>query len=169
MLAYDEFTEEPQSITPGTEIGPAVKLVFDHSAAMTCTVQRSSRKGMLGQPEPTLVIRGQDRAQPDWFGVELWVPPSVAKATMIARNYPVHRLFPRLHFDTGGKTYFVDLPDVASSDSFAARTFDLRNWCEDPAFWNNAPGRMRLTILVPSTPWFAMEIAGIETEERAYA
>ena len=74
----------------------------------------------------------------------------------------MHRLFPRLHFDVLGKIEHLDLAHVAAHDAFATRYFDAAEWREAPIFRDGAPNQVRLTVLVPSTPWFAMEIERIE-------
>ena len=162
MLWTDQFGEEPVATAPDLEIGEGIKLVYELDSRMQCTVRRSSRVLPSGAPCPTLVIDGSQRAPDDWFGIEIELPPQTSGVTMTCRNYPVHRLFPRLHFDVLGETQHLDLAHVAAHDAFATRLFDAAEWREAPIFRDGEPDDVRLTVLVPSTPWFAMEIQAIE-------
>ena len=164
MLFFDQFTATPVAVTPDTVIGAGVKLVFDQSARMRCGLRRSQWRDPTGQNRPTLVIAGERRAPDDWLGLEIALPPTAGAVTLTCRNYPAHRLFPRLHFDVLGRIEHLDLAHVAASDVFATRRFDAAEWQEQPIFRDGAPDGVRLTILVPSSPWFAMEIQTIEIE-----
>lgn len=164
MLFFDHFTEAQTAIAPGQQIGPGLTLVYDTASAMECTVRRSRRRDRLGADAPTLVIDGRARAPEDWFGIEIDLPRACNAVAITGRNYPVHRLFPRLHFEVLGKTEHLDLADVAASDSFATRYFDAREWREVPLFRDSGAESARLTVLVPSSPWFVMEIQDIRLD-----
>lgn len=167
MLQFDHFGPEPVPVRPGAALGPDVRLVFDAGAAMVLTVRRAERQMVGGRMVPTLVLRGDNRAADDWLGLEIDLPHQAHDVELTARNYPVHRLFPRLHYDHGGGTGHVDLPDVAASDAFATRLFPAVWWTGNAAV--TAASAWRLTVLIPSTSWFAMEIQGIAVREVAHA
>ena len=167
MLNFEQFGTDPSAFLPAHEIGPNVRLVFDPAASMALTVRRSTRLLQDGGHVPTLVIRGSDRAPEDWFGIEIDLPHPAHDVELTGRNYPVHRLFPRLHYDYPGGSGHMDLADVAASDAFATRLFSARDWADDPTIAR--ANALRLTILVPSTPWFAMEIQAVEIREVAHA
>lgn len=164
MLFFDQFTETPCAVAPGQPIGPGLSLVYDTASAMDCSVRRSARRDRIGAGAPTLVIDGRERAPQDWFGIEIEVPRHCDMVALTGRNYPVHRLFPRLHFEVLGKTEHLDLADVAASDSFATRYFDAREWRDDPLFRDSGAETARLTVLIPSTFWFVMEIQEIRLD-----
>ena len=166
-LDLTRFSDAPAPIVPDTRIAPGVALVFSPDAAMRCTARRSHWSDPGAGGCPTLLISGENRAAEDWFGVEITLPLDTRTVALTCRNYPVHRLFPRLHFDAHGRVEHLDLAHVAAHDRFATRRFDAAEWREQPAFRDSAPTALRLTILVPSSPWFAMEIARIQIDEAA--
>ena len=94
-------------------------------------------------------------------------PVEALKAVDIAPEDIDTVIVTHLHYDHAGGTGHVDLPDVAASDAFATRSFDARNWLD--AHGIATASALRLTILVPSTPWFAMEIQSIALREVAHA
>ena len=121
MLDFMQFGTDAVPLLPGAVIGDGVRVVFDPDASMVITVRRAERHQPAGRTMPTLVLRGEERAPEDWLGVEIDLPGPAYDVELTARNYPVHRLFPRLHYDHAGGTGHVDLPDVAASDAFATR------------------------------------------------
>lgn len=161
MLNYDEYGESPAPIQAGERIGKDVLLAYEPGTEMRCSVRRHDHDGT-----PTLLIRGENRAEHDWFGVEVMLGATAGAILMTARNYPAERLYPRLHM-TGpdGKPFHLNLPDQAAADHFTERRFDLRELCPDPAFWASGVTLHRLTILVPPSPWFVMELAEIKVLE----
>lgn len=164
MLFFDQFQETAVEVQPDQPIGPGVALVYGAASAMTCTLRRSFRQGRLSNGAPTLVIAGKNRAPDDWFGIEITVPATSQGVAITARNYPVHRLFPRVHFEVLGKTEHLDLADVAASDSFATRYFDAAEWQDAALFRDCGAETARLTLLIPSTPWFVMEVQEITVD-----
>ena len=164
-LNFAGFGQEAAPVAPDAAIAPGVSLVFSAEAKMHCTVQRGLWRDPMGAERPTLLIRGENRAPDDWFGIEITLPAHAEAITITCRNYPVHRLFPRLHFDVLGRVEHLDLAHVAAHDAFATRRFDATEWRETPLFRDGAPEAIRLTVLVPSSPWFAMEIGDISIEE----
>ena len=158
------FSDTPGPLAPDTRIAHGVALVFSPDATMRCTARRSLWHSPCDGGCPTLLISGEDRAPGDWFGVEMTLPLDARSVSLTCRNYPVHRLFPRLHFDVQGRVQHLDLAHVAAHDRFATRRFNAAEWLEQPAFRDCAPEALRLTILVPSSPWFAMEFARIEID-----
>lgn len=167
MLHFEEFGGEPEPLAPGALIGRGVRLVFDPDAAMALSIRRAARTRPFGPTQPTLVVSGQNRAPEDWLGLEIDLPSPSADLSLTLRNYPANRLFPRLHYDFGNEVRHLDLADVAASDSFATRLFASASWAAAPGI--TAAMGLRLTVLIPSSPWFAMEIAGIETRETVHA
>lgn len=167
MLNFNQFGPDPTAFLPGDEIGPGVRLVFDPAASMELNVRQSARSLPGGRAAPTLVIHGRDRAPDDWFGLEIDLPDINHDVELTARNYPVHRLFLRIHYDSLGGDGHIDLADVAASDAFASRLFPAQSWTE--AATAARALALRLTILIPSTPWFAMEIQAITLREVAHA
>ena len=159
MLDFDRFGPDPQSVPPGSEIGSGIRLAYDRDSKMVLGVRRTERLLACGQAVPTLHIHGQNRAPEDWFGIEIWLPHAETDITMTARNYPAQRLFPRFYYQTGKKTGYVDLPDAAASDSFHTRLFEARRWAG--GLPSSQISKTRLSILVPSTVWFVMEIQDI--------
>ncbi len=165
MLDCEKYGETPVPIRAGERIGADVLLAFEPDTKMQCRVCRRSRDGA-----PTLLIRGEERAEQDWFGVEVMLPPDAHTITVTARNYPADRLYPRLHMrGADGKPFHLNLPDQAAADHFVERRFALRELFPDPAFWTSGITMHRLTILVPPSPWFVMEIADIHLLELADA
>ena len=128
---------------------------------MVCTVARASAPDAYGTPVETLKIAGANRRDEEWFGVEVDLTEDTEELSMTLRIYPAIRLFPRIHFDLGAETRHVDLPDVAASDSFATRHFQAMQWQSHIA-WPRGARRPRMTLLVPSTPWFILEMMSIE-------
>ncbi|MFK7941747.1 MAG: hypothetical protein AB8B85_02355 [Paracoccaceae bacterium] len=163
MLNFDSFGREPVLVTPGAEIGPGLRLVFDRAAKMELSVRQSERQLASGRVLPTLLLHGKDRAPDDWFGIEIDLPSAKHDVNLTVRNYPVHRLFPRLHYDRPAGQGHMDLTDVAASDAFATRHFEAREWADRQDIATASD--LRLTVLVPSTPWFAMEIQAIVLRE----
>ncbi|MEM1300921.1 MAG: hypothetical protein AAGH68_16755 [Pseudomonadota bacterium] len=167
MLDFNQFGTDAVPVLPGAVIGDGVRVVFDPDASMLLTARRAERDLPGRRTTPTLVLRGENRAPDDWLGVEIDLPSPAHDVALTARNYPVHRLFPRLHYDHPGGTGHVDLPDVAASDTFATRIFDARTWSD--AHRIASARALRLTVLIPSTPWFAMEIESIKLHTVAHA
>lgn len=163
MLDFDAFPESARAVGPHTTVGHGVSLVWDPSAAMRVTVRRGQP---MGRDAPSLIVRGENRAEDDWFAVELDLPVAARHVSLTARNYPAHRLFPRMHYDVAGETRHMDLADVAAPDGFDTRHFEAAAWAEA---LTPLPDALRLTFLIPSTPWFAMEIAGLRILAEAEA
>lgn len=167
MFHFDRFGPDPVALSRETVVASEARLVFDPNAEMDLTVRRSERTPSNGAAIPTLVICGKNRAPDDWLGLEIDLPGPAHDVEMTARNYPAHRLFPRLHFDTPQGTRHLDLPDVAASDQFATRVFSAGSWLGTPAL--DQARKLRLTVLIPSTPWFAMEIQPIRIHSLSHA
>lgn len=167
MLDFEKFGPDPVPVLPDTELGAGVRLVFDDDAAMALTVRCGTHDQGGGSSAPTLVLRGENRAPDDWLGLEIDIPHWAHDVEITARNYPVQRLFLRLHFDHSGRYRHLDLPDVASSDMLSTRVLQARLWQRDDVM--AADSALRLTVLIPSTPWFAMELQSIVLRELADA
>ncbi len=163
MLDFDAFPEAACAVGPHTTVGRGVSLVWNAASAMRVTVRGGQP---MGRTAPSLIVRGENRAQDDWFAVELDLPVRTRTVSLTARNYPAHRLFPRMHYDVAGETRYLDLADVAATDGFGTRHFDAAEWAKVLA---TSPDALRMTLLVPSTPWFAMEIAGLRILAEAEA
>ena len=142
-------------------IGEGVRLLHDADARMVCTISRGTSQDAFGKPADTLKIAGANRRSEEWFGIEIDLTDETDELSITLRVYPAIRLFPRLHFDLGTETRHVDLPDVAASDSFAARHLQARQWRSQNT-WPDGAARPRMTLLVPSTPWFILELMSIE-------
>ena len=141
-----------------TKIGEGIKVIYDPSSAMRCSVRRA--------PVGTgIILHGENRAPEDWFGVEIDLSPGTSAVRITCRNYPAERLFPRLFYDRGEqKGVAVDMPDVAASVQIAERVLDARMWTQDPGLAATPIDAMRLALFVPSSKWFAMEIRSISIE-----
>ena len=168
ILHFDQFAPEGRTVEPDAEIGPGMRLVYDAACPMDIRVRLSERVMTAGECAPTLVIHGRDRAPDDWFGLEIDLPDAAHDIALTARNYPSYRLFPRLHFEeAGGRTGHIDLPDVAASGAFATRILSARLWADHPGI--TEARNLRLTLLIPSTQWFVMEIQEIRIKAVAHA
>ncbi len=142
-------------------IGDGVRLLHDPSARMVCMIQRSGADDAYGDAQDTFRIVGANRHAEEWFGIEIDLNQETDLLDLSLRVYPALRLFPRLHFDLGTHTRHLDLSDIAVCDGFAGIQFRAEQW-RTRAEWPVGAKRPRVTLLVPSTPWFILELMSIE-------
>lgn len=161
MLDFSLYERDPTVISHLERIGEGVRLLFDADAKMVCTVARSQIVNHFDEPQDCLRISGANRKADEWFGIEIDMTPETVELALTLRVFPAIRLFPRVHFDLENDVRHVDLPDVAASDSFATRFFNARQW-RSHSEWPSTAIRPRMLLLVPSTPWFILEMTEIE-------
>lgn len=161
MLDFSLYEATPTVISHVERIGDGVRLLFDAEAKMVCTVARAEVTNHFNQQQECLRISGANRKPDEWFGIEVDMTRETVELALSLRVYPAIRLFPRVHFNIGEEVRHVDLPDVAASDSFATRFFNAHQW-HSHREWPSSATRPRMLLLVPSTPWFILEITDIE-------
>lgn len=161
MLNFLLYDATPTVISHREAIGDGVRLLFDPNAKMVCTVARTSVTNHFNEAQDCLRISGANRKAEEWFGIEIDMTPDTIELALTLRVFPAIRLFPRVHLNIGEEVRYVDLPDVAASDSFATRFFSAQQW-RSLSDWPSTATRPRMLLLVPSTPWFILELTGIE-------
>lgn len=161
MITFSQYSDDPTVISHSESIGDGVRLLHGPDARMVCTVARSDAETPFGTRQDTLRIAGANRKPEEWFGIEIDLTPETIELAIALRVYPAIRLFPRVHFNLEKDVRHVDLPDVAASDSFATRFFPAHQWRAHPE-WPSKATQPRMLLLVPSTPWFILELMEIE-------
>ncbi|MEM6622512.1 MAG: hypothetical protein AAF674_09815 [Pseudomonadota bacterium] len=167
MLDFVPYTQGPSQVLPGAALGPDAWLWWDGATGLTVSIARGRRPA---DGADTLTIRGEGRQPDDWFSIDVRLGPMARAVRLVMRNYPAHRLYPRLHFDVANGTPFhVNLPELVATDHFTQHSVQLRDWCPDPAFWRSGDRMDRLTLLLPYSPWFVLEVAELTVSEAADA
>ena len=161
MLNFAQYSNEPTVISHVEHIGEGARLLHDPKAELVCTVARSEFRDHFKKNKPSLKISGANRKSEEWFGIEIDLTRETTELSLELRLFPALRLFPRIHFNLGDEVRHVDLPDVAACDSFATRFFRAKQWRSHPE-WPAKATSPRMLLLVPSTPWFILELAGLE-------
>ncbi len=161
LLYFSQYSQEPTLISHVERIGEGIRLLYDPAAELVCTVARSEVADHFGAVNSSLKISGANRKPEEWFGIEIDLTPETTELAVALRVFPALRLFPRIHFNLGNDVRHVDLADVAASDSFSTRYFRSKQW-RSLSEWPAKATSARMLLLIPSTPWFILELAGIE-------
>ncbi|PIB26058.1 hypothetical protein BFP76_13935 [Amylibacter kogurei] len=146
--------QKPAVLTPDTFLASGLRFAFDPNSAMELTAQTQRINDI-----DTLIIRGENRRENDWLGLEIDIPDDWNSVHVHFRYAPAERIFPRIYYQTNGQDHALDEPDRAAPSDYATLRFSRARWCDlaNVTTLSNA----RLSLLLPARDWFVMGLRGI--------
>lgn len=153
-LDFLKFKTETK-LTTDVWLGRGVRFGFDPNTTMNLMAVRENNNGI-----DRLIIRGSNRQENDWIGLEIDVSDQCRYLDVTFRYAPAEKIYLRIYYKMEGKDFWLDEPDRVAPTNYGTMHFSKERWMN---IINKTSGitDWRLTLLLPSNNWFAMGLQEI--------